>query len=69
MATDGFLKLVKLMAGQFAKARPADGAAGRLVAVSTMIGALTASRVVNDPELSTEILEEAEKSLLRASGS
>ena len=34
-----------------------------LVAVSTMIGAVTMSRVVTDPELSAEILSEVEKSL------
>ena len=63
VATDGFLKLVDLMAGQFGKARPADARRRALVAVSTMIGALTMSRVVTDPELSAEILREAEKSL------
>jgi TetR/AcrR family transcriptional regulator, transcriptional repressor for nem operon len=34
-----------------------------LVAVSTMIGVLTMSRIVTDPELSAAILKEAEKSL------
>jgi hypothetical protein len=34
-----------------------------LVAASTMIGALTMSRIVTDPELSAKILKEAEKSL------
>ena len=63
VATEGFLKLVDLMAGQFGKARPADARRRALVAVSTMIGALTMSRVVADPELSAEILREAEKSL------
>ena len=33
------------------------------MAVSTMIGAVTMSRVVTDAELSAEILMEAEKSL------
>ena len=62
-ATAGFLKLVEIMAGQFGKIRPAAAERRALVAVSTMIGALTMSRIVTDPELSAEILKEAEKSL------
>jgi TetR/AcrR family transcriptional repressor of nem operon len=63
VATEGFLKLVNIMAGQFGKAKPADARRRALVAVSTMIGAMTMSRMVTDPELSVEILWEAEKSL------
>jgi TetR/AcrR family transcriptional repressor of nem operon len=61
VATDGFLKLIEIMARQYGK----RGAGRRraMVAVSTMIGALTMSRIVTDPELSAEILEAAEKSL------
>jgi len=62
-ATAGFLKLVEIMAGQFGKVAPATARRRALVAVSTMIGALTMSRVVTDPELSAEILKEAERSL------
>jgi TetR/AcrR family transcriptional repressor of nem operon len=63
VATDGFLKLVDIMESQFGKI-PRDIARQRaLVAVSTMIGALTLSRIVTDPELSAEILKAAEKSL------
>jgi TetR/AcrR family transcriptional repressor of nem operon len=62
-ATAGFLRLVEIMAGQFGKAPPATARRRALVAVSTMIGALTMSRVVTDPELSVKILKEAEKSL------
>jgi TetR/AcrR family transcriptional regulator, transcriptional repressor for nem operon len=51
------------MAGQFVKLPPATARRRALVAVSTMIGALTMSRIVTDPELSAEILKEAEKSL------
>ncbi len=66
VATEGFLKLVDIMAGQFGKL-PRDTARERaLVAVSTMIGALTMSRMVSDPKLSAEILKEAEKSLSKA---
>jgi TetR/AcrR family transcriptional repressor of nem operon len=63
VATDGFRKLVEIMAGQFGKI-PRDVAKRRaIVAVSTMIGALTMSRIVTDPELSAEVLEEAKKTL------
>ena len=62
-ATAGFLKLVEIMAGQFGKTPPASARRRALVAVSTMIGALTMSRIVTDPELSAEILKEAEMNL------
>jgi TetR/AcrR family transcriptional repressor of nem operon len=64
-ATEGYLKLVKIMAGQFGKLSPDVARRRALVAVSTMIGALTMSRMVTDPELSAEILKEAEQSLSR----
>jgi TetR/AcrR family transcriptional repressor of nem operon len=62
-ATAGFLRLVEIMAGQFGKLPPATARRRALVAVSTMIGALTMSRIVTDPELSAENLREAGKSL------
>jgi TetR/AcrR family transcriptional repressor of nem operon len=51
------------MAGQFGNIPPAAARRRALVAVSTMIGALTMSRIVTDPKLSAEILKEAEQSL------
>src|SRR5271157_1311753 len=63
VATDGFLKLVEIMAGQFGKITPGAARRRALVAVSTMIGALTMSRIVTDPDLSEEILRLAEKSM------
>jgi TetR/AcrR family transcriptional repressor of nem operon len=62
-ATAGFLKLVEIMAGQFGQIPPTTARRRALVAVSTMIGALTMSRIVTDPELSAKILKEAERSL------
>jgi TetR/AcrR family transcriptional regulator, transcriptional repressor for nem operon len=62
-ATAGFLELVDIMAGQFGKLPPATARRRALVAASTMVGALTMSRIVTDPELSAEILNEAKKSL------
>jgi TetR/AcrR family transcriptional regulator, transcriptional repressor for nem operon len=63
VATEGFLKLVEIMAGQFGKIPPVAARRRSLVGVSTMIGALTMSRIVTDPELSAEILKEAKKSI------
>jgi TetR/AcrR family transcriptional regulator, transcriptional repressor for nem operon len=63
VATDGFLKLVDIMASQFGTAKTALARRRALVAVSTMIGALTMSRIVSDPDLSAQILREVKKSL------
>jgi TetR/AcrR family transcriptional regulator, transcriptional repressor for nem operon len=63
VATEGILKFVNIMARQFGKAKPADARRKALVAVSTMIGAMTMSRMVTDPELSAEILREAKATL------
>ena len=63
VATDGFLKLVEIMAEQFGKMPPDAARRRALVAVSTMIGALTMSRIVTDPDLSGEILRSAEESM------
>lgn len=62
LATAGFRRLVQLIADRF-DLSPAAARARALVAVSTMIGALTMARVVDDPKLSAEILKEAKKSL------
>ena len=62
-ATEGFLKLVNIVARQYGKTTPDSARRRALTVVSTMVGALTMSRIVTDPELSTEILEEAGKHL------
>ncbi len=59
-ATVGFERLVEILRG---KSESEDARRHALVAVSTMIGALTMARVVNNPKLSAEILSEVEKSL------
>lgn len=63
VATDGFRELVNVMARQFADLTPAVAKRRATAAVCTMIGALTMSRIVNDPQLSAAILKAAEKSL------
>jgi len=59
-ATEGFKRLVAVLAG---KSKAQNAWRRALVAVATMIGAVTMSRVVTDPGLSAEILSAAEKSL------
>jgi TetR/AcrR family transcriptional regulator, transcriptional repressor for nem operon len=63
VATEGFLKLVEIMKGQFGKIPPDAARRRAVVAVSAMIGALTMSRIVTDSKLSAEILNEVGKSL------
>lgn len=60
-ATAGFERLVRLLVG---KSKAKDARRRAMVAASTMIGAVTMSRVVSDPELSAEILSEVEQSLM-----
>jgi TetR/AcrR family transcriptional repressor of nem operon len=62
-ATEGFVRLVDIIAAQFGKIPPDVARRRALVAVSTMIGAMTMSRIVIDPELSAEILQVAERHL------
>jgi len=62
-ATEGFLKLVDTIVGQFGKTTPAAARRRALTAASTMIGALTMARITTDPELSAEILHEVGKYL------
>jgi TetR/AcrR family transcriptional repressor of nem operon len=64
--TEGFLKLVDTIAGQLGESRPTVAKQRALVAVSTMIGALTVSRIVTDPELSAAILRHTQAHLSHA---
>jgi TetR/AcrR family transcriptional regulator, transcriptional repressor for nem operon len=63
-ATQALLKLVGVIESQFGKTRPDVARRRALAAAATMIGALTMSRIVTDPELSASILREAEKQLV-----
>jgi TetR/AcrR family transcriptional repressor of nem operon len=62
-ATDGFLKLVDLIAGQYRRTKPEIARGKALFALSAMIGAVTMSRIVRDPALSEEILQQTKKRL------
>jgi TetR/AcrR family transcriptional repressor of nem operon len=60
-ATEGLLKLVELIARQFGGMSPDAARRRALVALATLVGALTLARMVTDPKLSTAILREAAK--------
>ena len=67
VATEGLLKMVDIVAAQFRDLRPDVARRRALVMVSTMVGAVTLARMVNDSKLSTTILREAAKDLAAAS--
>src|SRR5258708_217412 len=62
-ATAAFLKMVDILAGQIDEAKPEEAKKRAMVAVSTMIGALTMSRIMNDKRLSTSLLRNAQEAL------
>ena len=62
-ATAAFLKLVDILAGQVDEAKPEEAKKRAMVAVSTMIGALTMSRIMNDKRLSNSLLRNAQEVL------
>jgi TetR/AcrR family transcriptional regulator, transcriptional repressor for nem operon len=66
-ATKGFLKVVDTIANQLVGLTPAAARKEALWMASSMIGALTMSRVVNDPEISASLLREGRRHLSRAS--
>jgi TetR/AcrR family transcriptional repressor of nem operon len=63
-ATDGFLRLVHLLAAQTGKPNSRAAKRKAMVAASTMIGALMMSRVVTDPEISKTLLDETAMQLV-----
>jgi TetR/AcrR family transcriptional repressor of nem operon len=62
-ATAGILKLVDGFARQYRRTNHKTARHRALVAVSAMIGAITISRIVTDPKLSTAVLRETKKHL------
>lgn len=64
-ASEGFMKLVDLIAKQISHNNPEAAKARAIFALSAMIGAVTMSRVIDDPNLSAEILDEARKRLAK----
>ncbi|HTJ95409.1 MAG TPA: TetR family transcriptional regulator [Pararobbsia sp.] len=68
-ATAGFRKMLDTIAGQLEDRSPAAAKNEAMVMLATMIGAATMARVVNDPDLSASILQQARKHLTRSSQS
>ena len=62
-ATAGILKLADAIASEYSRTKPKTAKARALVALSAMIGAMTLSRIVTDPELSAAILDHTRKYL------
>jgi len=59
VATEGFLKLVDILAGEWKESPPEVAQSRAMAAAATMIGALMLSRVVTEPELSSAVLKSA----------
>lgn len=55
------MKLVDSLAERLEKTKPKAAKQRVLAALSMMIGALTLSRIVKDPKLSADILQQAKK--------
>ena len=64
-ATEGFMKLVSFLADRFEEAKMSDARKRAVVAATTMIGALTISRIVTDEVLSASILNSAKDGITR----
>lgn len=65
-ATDGFLKLVDIIAAQSGKPHSRAAKRKAMVDLSAMIGALTMSRIITDPDISTALLEQTAKQIVKA---
>jgi TetR/AcrR family transcriptional regulator, transcriptional repressor for nem operon len=68
VATEALLQLVDGIGRQFDKMRPDAAKRRAMVALSTMVGALTLARIVTDPKLSAVLLREAAKHVAASYG-
>jgi TetR/AcrR family transcriptional repressor of nem operon len=64
-ATSSLMRFVELIATQLDDMTPTAARTEALAVVSTMVGAMTLARIVNDPDLSASILHEARRHLAR----
>jgi TetR/AcrR family transcriptional repressor of nem operon len=64
-SSEGFTKLVDVIAKQFPRLEPEAARARAIFILSAMVGALTMARMVTDRNLSSSILEQARQSLLK----
>ena len=63
IATQGFLEMVNMFAEQFSDLKSTEARKKAILAVSTMVGALTLARIVVDKDLSDSILDVAANSI------
>jgi TetR/AcrR family transcriptional regulator, transcriptional repressor for nem operon len=64
IATDGFVKLIEILAKRSTELKPSAAKARAVMILSALIGALMMSRVVTDTELSDTLLRQSRKQLL-----
>jgi TetR/AcrR family transcriptional regulator, transcriptional repressor for nem operon len=62
-ASVGFLKLVEILAKRTRRKKPEAAKSEALFALSAMVGAVTLSRIVTDPDLSAAILSDTKRHL------
>lgn len=62
-ASAGFLKLAEVLAKQIRRRKPEVAKSDALFALSAMVGAVTLSRIVADPDLSAAILRDTKRHL------
>ncbi len=62
-ASEGFVKLIEIVSDQLRLIKPECAKARAIFALSAMIGAVTMSRIVTDPKLSSAILRDVKKQL------
>src|ERR1700758_765553 len=67
-ATEGLLGIADLLASASAGARPDAAKRRALVALSTMVGALTLARLVTEPKLSDQLLRDVAKHVSTSAG-
>jgi TetR/AcrR family transcriptional repressor of nem operon len=65
-ATDGFLKLVDVLAKHAEAMRPDEARKRSIAAAASMIGAMTMARIAKDPELSDTILKSSADLVVRS---
>jgi TetR/AcrR family transcriptional regulator, transcriptional repressor for nem operon len=67
-ATEGLLGIADLLASAYAGARPDAAKRRALVALSTMVGALTLARLVTEPKLSDQLLRDVARHVSTSAG-
>jgi TetR/AcrR family transcriptional repressor of nem operon len=64
VATDGFLRLAEILASHSEQTDPVSAKKEAMIAVATMVGALTISRILTDEAISRALLKSAEEAVV-----